>query len=250
MGPSPIICSSLIICYLEKMTSLINGKNTLSNSSPRRAPPTEPERYHTTDILTHELQPTITPLKPASIDQIRADLIKSVSRQGKWSVSHSLGGRNNYCGLANGNYCPHLQKVRPVEVLQLQIHYSVEPPSKSLCKTFGRETILNVAFGQNNWPTCSHLDKASGKSTRQWLHLIIGSLDKRPQRLSDHWQPFALSTMIVKTLILVGLQQGCVFSPLVFIILMERISQRSTTPYSMTIRVESLLFAGRHRQLL
>ena len=65
------------------MTSLINGKNTLSNSSRRWAAPTESERDQTTDILTDELQPTIRALKPAPIDEIRADLIKSVSRHGK-----------------------------------------------------------------------------------------------------------------------------------------------------------------------
>ena len=83
MGPSLIICSPLVICYLAKMTSLINGKNTLSNSSRRQAPPTESERVQTTHILTDELHPTMTPLKPAPIDEIRADLIKSGSRHGK-----------------------------------------------------------------------------------------------------------------------------------------------------------------------
>ena len=56
-------------------------------------------------------------------------------------------------------------------------------------------------------------------------------------------QPFALSKMIVRAMILVGLRRGCVFSPLLFIIFVERISQRSTTPGCMTIRVEFLLFA-------
>ena len=37
----------------------------------------------TTDILTDELHPTLTPLKSAPIDEIRAHLIKSVSRHGK-----------------------------------------------------------------------------------------------------------------------------------------------------------------------
>ena len=44
----------------------------------------------------------------------------------------------------------------------------------------------------------------------------------------------------------VGLRQECVLSPLVFIIFMDRISRRSTTPDCVTVRnarVESLLFA-------
>ena len=65
------------------MTSLINEKNTLSNSSRRQAPLTEPERDQTTNILTDKLHPTIRALKPAPIDQIPVDLIKSVTRHGK-----------------------------------------------------------------------------------------------------------------------------------------------------------------------
>ena len=86
---------------------------------------------------------------------------------------------------------------------------TIDPPITLLSfptKVYARILEANDAFGQNNWPSCSHFDKTV-------IHSIIGNHDERPQRLSDHWQPFALSTMIVKkALILVGLREGCVFS--------------------------------------
>ena len=134
-------------------------------------------------------------LKFASIDEIPIDLIKSGSLHGKQSVSRSLDPRNNYCGLANGNSSPYLQKGRPKEVLQLQTHYSVK---FSLCKNFREERRFRAEQLTN---LCTLRQDSDTLNHRQ-----------RPQRLSDHWQPFALSTMIVKALILIGLRQGCVCS--------------------------------------
>ena len=59
-------------------------------------------------------------------------------------------------------FSPIFKKEDWREVLQLQNHYSVRPPSKSLWKTFSREMILNVAFG----PTTT--DQPVHTSTRQW----------------------------------------------------------------------------------
>ena len=93
-------------------------------TSGRRGAPSEPERGETSDISTDEVQAAIRALKPgkaAGIDEIRPELLKSLSRHGILWLTRvcrvAWEGRKNSCGLANENCCPHLQKGRPERVL-------------------------------------------------------------------------------------------------------------------------------------
>ena len=153
------------------MTSSINGKNPLSNCWRRRAPPTEPERDQTTDILTDDYKGTQACTYRSNTSWL--DQVWKPPRQVEWVADR----RKNYCGLANGNSSPHLQKYsnyRPITLLSLppKVYGRVSEKNDTQCR-FRSQQLTNLFTLRQDSHTLHH---------RQ-----------RSQRLSDQWQSFALS---------------------------------------------------------
>ena len=214
-GPSTIICSikNAIGDLLSRENDILNRWKEyfmeLDNpTSARRGAPSEPERDETSDISTDEVQAAIRALNPANaapIDEILT-WVGKVSQPPQYplaleGVSRSLEARKNSCGLANENCCPYLQKGRPDRVIELQRHYSVKSPWKSLCNSFGEEMPNDSRAKDaghpmwlshrttNNWAAVHTFAKSSrrpGNSPSQFTLRL--QTWKRPMR-SGTWRP-------------------------------------------------------------
>ena len=262
-------------------------------TSGRWGAPSESERDETSDISTDEVQAAIRALKPgkaAGIDEIRSELLKSLSRhgilwftrvcrvawrEGRAPVDWQTGtvvpifkkGDRRECFNYRGFTLFSLPEKAYARVLERKYQTIVEPKIQDTQCGFrpGRGTTDQLftlrqpfekawEFAKSVYTAFIDLEKAYDRVPRDllWsvlkeygisgrLLVVIRSLYndcKSHVRIngskSDAFQAH------------VGLRQGCVWSPLLFIIFMDRISQRSTTPDCVTMgnaRVESLLFA-------
>ena len=299
-GACPIICSIknasgvLLSCEKDILNRWKEYFMELYNpTSGRRGAPSEPERDEPSNISTDEVQAAIRALKPgkaAGIDEIRPEMLKSLSRHGilwltrvcrvawregrapvDWQTGivvpiFKKGDRRKCCNYRGITLLSLPGKIY-ARVLERKCRTIVEPKIQDTQCGFrpGRGTTGQLftlrqvfekawEFAKPVYTAFIDLEKAYDRVPRDLLWSVLKEYGISGRLLAAIRSLYNDCKSHVRINgsksdsfgVRVGLRQGCVLSPLLFIIFMDRISRRSTTPECVTMgnaRVESLLFA-------